>query len=708
MRSAALGSALLAVGANAQYLLGLGVGDTTGPVVETNMMGYASLDQTDTGLHMRTRARAFIVATANTTTAADRVLLINIDVGMGDSGIRRGILAQLKTLYNGTYNEANTAIVATHSHSGVGGYVENLLPQLTSLGFVRQSYDAIIAGSLVAVKKAHSSLAPGSLNLGTTELLEANINRSPFSYLQNPADERARYAYDVDKEMSLLDFKDTASGKSRGFLSFFPVHGTSIYENNTLVSGDNKGYAAYLYENMVEPNSAPGNTSYVAGFIQANVGDTTPNILGPVCYDPGQPWHGQDCDFRTSTCGNKTQPCIGRGPGFRDDAYGFSSNAIIGTRQFDAAKKITSSTLKAVTGPVRSVHQYVNMDNYTFTANGKSLTTCPAAMGYSFAGGTTDGPGAADFTQGNNQTSQNPLWEIVKSIVNTPPSAAQVACHAPKPILLNTGPTSFPYRWTVHSVDVQIFRVGSVVIIVAPGEFTTMAGRRIRESLRAKLIAEGVVTEDAYVVIAGPANTYGHYVTTQEEYAVQRYEAASTLFGPNTLAAYVDIYGKLTSYLGATVPSTQPANAAAPEDLTKSPLSLQTGVVLDGTPSGKKFGDALVQPLTTAYKAGDTVTVTFQGANPRNNLHLEGTFLTVDRQSGTTFTQYRTDSHPSTKFQWLRTGGSLSSTSEVTVTWTIEPGTPAGTYRISYFGDSKPLIGSIKAFSGTSNTFTIA
>jgi neutral ceramidase len=28
---------------------------------------------------------------------------------------------------------------------------------------------------------------------------------------------------------------------------------------------------------FVEPNSAPGNTSFVAGFVQANVGDTSPN-----------------------------------------------------------------------------------------------------------------------------------------------------------------------------------------------------------------------------------------------------------------------------------------------------------------------------------------------------------------------------------------------------------------------------------------------
>jgi len=53
-----------------------------------------------------------------------------------------------------------------------------------------------------------------------------------------------------------------------------------------------------------------------------------------------------------------------------------------------------------------------------------------------------------------------------------------------------------------------------------------------RDALRARLIAEGVLDDRAYVVIAGPANTYGHYVTTREEYSVQRYEGASTIFGP--------------------------------------------------------------------------------------------------------------------------------------------------------------------------------
>ena len=55
-----------------------------------------------------------------------------------------------------------------------------------------------------------------------------------------------------------------------------------------------------------------------------------------------------------------------------------------------------------------------------------------------------------------------------------------------------------------------------------------------RNAIRTQLISQGVISDDAYVVIAGPANTYGHYVATPEEYGVQRYEGASTIFGPCT------------------------------------------------------------------------------------------------------------------------------------------------------------------------------
>lgn len=148
---------------------------------------------------------------------------------MGDTGVRRSIVSNLTAMYPGVYTNENIAFVGTHQHSGVGGYLENLLPQITSLGYVAATANAIVQGTVLAVQRAHNSLAPGSLSLGNTTVLNANINRSPSAYLANPAEERAQYEFDQDKELTLLRFDD-ASGNARGFLSFFAVHGTSLYE----------------------------------------------------------------------------------------------------------------------------------------------------------------------------------------------------------------------------------------------------------------------------------------------------------------------------------------------------------------------------------------------------------------------------------------------------------------------------------------------
>jgi neutral ceramidase len=74
---------------------------------------------------------------------------------MGDSGVRRSIVSQLSSQYPGLYTDANIAFVSTHQHAGVGGYLENLLPQLTSLGYVKQTAAAIISSTVLAVQRAH-------------------------------------------------------------------------------------------------------------------------------------------------------------------------------------------------------------------------------------------------------------------------------------------------------------------------------------------------------------------------------------------------------------------------------------------------------------------------------------------------------------------------------------------------------------------------
>jgi len=63
--------------------------------------------------------------------------------------------------------------------------------------------------------------------------------------------------------------------------------------------------------------------------------------------------------------------------------------------------------------------------------------------------------------------------------------------------------------------------------------------------LALQTLRDNGVTGDIHVVISALANTYINYVTTPEEYNVQRYEGASTIYGPHTLSAFIQEFNKL-------------------------------------------------------------------------------------------------------------------------------------------------------------------
>lgn len=61
---------------------------------------------------------------------------------------------------------------------------------------------------------------------------------------------------------------------------------------------------------------------------------------------------------------------------------------------------------------------------------------CYPAMGYSYAAGTSDGPGIPGFTQGI--LTSNPLINTYRNLIATP-TEEDIKCQAPKPIFLATG-----------------------------------------------------------------------------------------------------------------------------------------------------------------------------------------------------------------------------------------------------------------------------
>ena len=714
------------------YLLGVGKGDITGPVVEINMMGYANPQQLGTGLRQRLYSRAFIVG--DTANPHDRFVYLVLDTQSGDTAVRYGIISGLKALgpeYS-VYGHQNIAVTGTHSHSGPAGWLNYLLPQITSKGFDQQGYRAIIDGAILSIQRAHESLQPGYLSVGSTKVNGAGINRSLFAYMANPAEERARHnasANDdgsVDKELSLLKFQRASDGKNIGVLTWFPTHGTSMLGNNTLISGDNKGVAAYLFEQSVKGDDSAAD-GFVAGFSQANVGDVTPNVLGAWCEDGS----GERCSYQNSTCPDGTaQSCHGRGPLFRVEDEGASSCFEIGKRQFEPARalydKLTRDPSPVRGASVKSFHTFHNMSGYTFVLpNGTEVRTCPAALGYSFAAGTSDWPGTFNFTQHDSDPSNtSPVWRAVSHLMKEP-SPEQRACHGEKPILMDVGEMHRPYAWTPNVVDVQVFRVGQLLIVVSPGEATTMAGRRWKAAVRdaaASVFASASVPSRAsarppVVVLGGPANSYAHYIATEEEYAVQRYEGASTLYGPHTLAAYINVTLRWLPYLaeGAATPPRPEAGSFPPDNSNRS-LSFIPGVVRDGTPLFKGFGD-IVDDVHLMYYRGESAVARFVGANPRNDLRLERTYAAVERlvvpapgidagDAPATWTTARDDGDWSLVFRWVRVSEVLG-TSEVEITWEIELDAEPGMYRLRYFGDSKALGGEITPFEGASRPFSI-
>lgn len=58
------------------------------------------------------------------------------------------VSGMLQGLYGGLYSEGNVAISGTHTHSGPGGYLQYILYIITSLGFVRESFDVLVGGIL--------------------------------------------------------------------------------------------------------------------------------------------------------------------------------------------------------------------------------------------------------------------------------------------------------------------------------------------------------------------------------------------------------------------------------------------------------------------------------------------------------------------------------------------------------------------------------
>ena len=105
----------------------------------------------------------------------------------------------------------------------------------------------------------------------------------------------------------------------------------------------------------------------------------------------------------------------------------FESTRIIGERQFKKAVELFDKASEQLKGKVDYRHAYLNFSSLEVSlpkvGGGQEVVkTCPAAMGFSFAAGTTDGPGAFDFNQGDDKV-RNCWYMFDPSLYNAPVEA---------------------------------------------------------------------------------------------------------------------------------------------------------------------------------------------------------------------------------------------------------------------------------------------
>ncbi|XP_046709278.1 neutral ceramidase [Silurus meridionalis] len=675
------------------YLIGVGRADCTGPVADVPLMGYANPDQTAGGIHTRLFSRAFIVDDGN-----KRVVFVSVDMGMVSQRLRLEVLKALEEKYGTLYRQDNVVLSGTHTHSGPAGYFQYTLFMITSKGYIKPSIQALVNGIVKSIDEAHKSMKPGRIFMNKGNVVGSNLNRSPHSYMNNPEEERKRYKNNTDEQIVSLKFTDL-DGDGLGIFSWFAVHPVSMNYTNRMVSSDNLGYASYLFEQEKNIGSLPGKGPFVAAFPTSNSGDVSPNIRGPICLNTGE-----KCDYINSSCPiGGTEMCAAFGPS--NDM--FESTRIIGESIYKKAKELYGSAQQEVHGNLHTAHQWVNMTDVTIQINSThSVKTCKPALGHSFAAGTTDGGGALNFTQG--AVEGDPFWDGIRDTIVGKPSKDIQDCQNPKPILFSTGEMTWPLPWHPEIVDVQIITIGPVAIVAVPGEVSTMSGRRIRQAVKQELETRNAFA-NTEVVITGLCNVYTHYITTYEEYQVQRYEGASTIYGPHTLSAYIQHFRGLAKAIAEGKTGELPKGPDPPFFKESQLFSLLPVIPADKTPTNTTFGQVLEQ-VNPQYKVGEVVSVTFVAGNPRNSADMrDKTFVTVEKflTATSTWEVVHTDASWETRFHWIK---GTAGQSNATVEWHIPLSAERGNYRIRHFGHSKkfgfpsPVI---TPYDGTSDTFRV-
>lgn len=453
----------------------------------------------------------------------------------------------------------NLIVSAQNTHSAPGGMFKDELMQFGSEPYDEEFTKHLAKVAVDAASKAVSKLHQAQVKYAIKNIetdKDVAFNRNFEAYNLNtdvePIDDQST-EIGVNRLFRLLKFTD-AQGTVLASLSWLGLHGNSISADNDSLHSDNKGYAASLLEQYSSIDN-----DFVTLFCCEAGADVSPNFHG----SSAKKWWPR---------------------GRYDD--NFKSAYFNGFIQYDEAKTLIDTEEHDIELKLNELNLYYSVPDFEnlsiserYTNSGKIEKTGFAALGISvLKGNSVDGAGLDPFTYSlvkvlKQIRAKAALLPLINRKTKRARKKAEAKAHHPKQILIsNSEPfwksvkkvaalpvvnnfndevTEFKNRVSEHKIpkmldgktELQMLKLGELVIVFFPGDITVTASNRLRSRLLQEFENRNQPVVD--IIIQAYTNDFAGYCTTEEEYQSESFEAGFTLFGRNTLAAFTQEYCKL-------------------------------------------------------------------------------------------------------------------------------------------------------------------
>lgn len=488
------------------------------PPAGLSLWGHGPESRVATGRMTRLWCQVFVIVGAATAPdEGDGVALVTCDLAWSSLLVQRQIARRVawrsaQAGVDAAFGADRIWVMATHTHAGMGhlwpwkNYSGPLSARLRGFDLDAVNFIAERVGDAI-FEAHHSGLFEARLAWGSTKAYGLGHNRSLAAFDHNrrkPASlpserhdpETARPLAPaeraVDPRLSLLRIdRVTSSGTvPAGALAVFGVHPAVVANDNDLYHGDLFGFAVDHAQTKLE---ADHGSDVVIGIANGIEGDVAPSK-------------------------HLAAPRESR-------RLGVELGDRIAALHDDLAAAAAAD--EAGRASVKAAYRELFLPGAA-TSHGR---LCPRPMlGAAAGGGAEDNPTRLRIIMQNNPG--------VRRRPDRPHECHDEKLGVQAPILDFEPGTHFPAY-----VPIAIARIGDGTLATIPAEATTVTGLRVRDAIVGALSLD----DNAVVAIAGLTGGYIQYVATEEEYPLQLYEGASTLYGPSSAALFVDQLGCLAS-----------------------------------------------------------------------------------------------------------------------------------------------------------------